>query len=196
MNKLLQFIKIRSQSHSIRNLAITAFLSFIAYISIILLGFAVTSQELAKSGFSTMQFQETSSKEEINIILSAWENYFDIVIRITIFDYLFIIAGFFLFITLNSILIKKLHDRDILIHIPIIGIILTVLSRLSDSLENLWTLLIYNNPDNYDAILIPLMNYTGKIKWIIVSIEYSTLVIGIILVILLSIKRDKPKTNF
>jgi hypothetical protein len=62
--------------------------------------------------------------------------------------------------------------------------VLTVVSRLLDSLENLWVILIYTNPDDYATILIDLMNTSESLKWMVVSIGYPTLGIAIVLALL------------
>jgi len=53
---------------------------------------------------------------------------------------------------------KRLSFDDRLVLVPKLGMVLTVCSRLLDSLENLWVILIYSNPDSYPTALISLMN--------------------------------------
>jgi len=79
---------------------------------------------------------------------------------------------------------KRLSFDDRLVLVPKLGMVLTVCSRLLDSLENLWVILIYSNPDSYPTALISLMNTTQSAKWLVVTIEYPTLGLAIVLVLL------------
>jgi hypothetical protein len=105
----------------------------------------------------------------------------DSVMLLSVLDYLFIVAGFVLFFSLHSIILQSLRGHDTLVLVPKIGMLLTVCSRLLDSLENLWVILIYTNPDSYPTILIELMNTTQSAKWMFVSVEYATLGLAIVL---------------
>jgi len=57
--------------------------------------------------------------------------------------------GSFSFFSLHSLVMKRLSFDDRLVLVPKLGMVLTVCSRLLDSLENLWVILIYSNPDSY-----------------------------------------------
>jgi len=106
------------------------------------------------------------------------------VMLLSVLDYIFIVAGFFLFFSLHSLSLKTLAVHDRLVLIPKIGMGLTVVSRLLDSLENLWVILIYTNPDDYATILIDLMNSSEALKWMVVSVEYPMLGIAIVVALL------------
>lgn len=120
----------------------------------------------------------------MDAILQAFEPVMDSVVLLSVLDYLFIIAGFFLFFSLHSLVMKRLSFDDRLVLVPKLGMVLTVCSRLLDSLENLWVILIYSNPDSYPTALISLMNTTQSAKWLVVTIEYPTLGLAIVLVLL------------
>lgn len=96
-----------------------------------------------------------------------------------------IVAGFLLFFSFHSIAMTELSVDDRLVLVPKIGMVLTAASRLLDSLENLWVILIYANPDSYPTALITLMNTTESMKWAAVTGEYPTLglAIGLALVV-------------
>lgn len=170
---------------------ILASISFVLYVCIIIFGFAPTSQEISQSGFITSDLQSAHTRLEVDTILSAWAQFMPAVIRLSILDYIFIVAGFVLFFSLNSLLIRSFASKEKFQFIPIIGICLTILSRSLDALEDLWAILIYSNPENYPNFLIPLLNYTETLKWIVVGFEYSALVIGIILLIVYKISLKK-----
>jgi hypothetical protein len=108
----------------------------------------------------------------------------DAVMLLSVLDYVFIVAGFFLFFSLHSIVLQMLAGHDGLALVPKIGMSLTVVSRLLDSLENLWVILIYTNPDDYATSLITLMNTTESVKWMVVNVEYPTLGLAIVLALL------------
>ncbi len=185
---MFQLIRRYAINQPVRFHGLIALISFIIYTSVILFGFIVTNNELLKSGYTTSDLQEATSRKEVDKILIAWENYTDVAFRLTVWDYVFIVAGFMLFVSLNSILIHKFENQGKLEYLPILGIILTILSRLSDALENLWGLLIYTNSDSYSGYLIPLLYNTSSIKWFIVIIEYSTIIIAYIVYFILTIK--------
>ena len=84
-------------------------------------------------------------------------------------------------VSLHSIAMTELSIDDRLVLVPKIGMILTIVSRLLDSLENLWVILIYANPDSYPTALITLMNTTESLKWAAVTIEYPTFGLAIVL---------------
>jgi hypothetical protein len=178
MSNLISKLKQYAESKTIKFHALLAFISFIIYTLIIILGFAPTTQEIDQSGYSTSDLQSAKTRVEVDIILSALEPFMDAVIRLSFLDYIFIIAGFLLFLSLNSILVIKFKENQKIQRIPLAGICLTILSRLLDSLENLWTILIYSNPTDYPTALITLVNLSGSFKWIVVGIEYCTLAIG------------------
>lgn len=108
----------------------------------------------------------------------------DSVALLSVLDYLFIIAGFFLFFSLHSIVLKRLSSHEKLVIVPKVGMILTVFSRLSDSLENLWVILLYSTPEEYPTVLIGLVNATESVKWMLVSVEYATLGLATVLALL------------
>ena len=120
----------------------------------------------------------------MDTVLQAFEPVMDSVVLLSVLDSLFILAGFFLFFSLHSLVMKRLWVADRLVLLPKLGMVLTGCSRLLDSLENLWVILIYSNPDSYPTALISLMNATQSAKWLAVSVEYPTLGLAIVLVLL------------
>ena len=108
----------------------------------------------------------------------------DSAMLLSVLDYIFILAGFFLFFSLHSIALNTLENHERLVLIPKIGMGLTVVSRLLDSLENLWVILIYTNPDDYATLLIGLTNGSETLKWMVVGVEYPMLGIAIALALL------------
>ncbi|KAB1190627.1 hypothetical protein GJR96_16035 [Haloferax sp. MBLA0076] len=120
----------------------------------------------------------------MDTILQAFEPVMGSVMLLSILDYIFIVAGFLLFFSLHSVSLKALAGHDRLSLIPKVGMALTVVSRLLDSLENLWVILIYTNPDDYATILISLMNNSESLKWMVVSVEYPMLGISLAVALL------------
>ena len=170
---------------SLRTHGIVAVVSFATFVGVIALGFVPVTRHIETSGYSTSDLQEATTRPEVDTILQALEPVMDSVILLSILDYIFILAGFFLFFSLHSIALNTLENHDRLVLIPKIGMILTFFSRLLDSLENLWVILIYTNPEDYATILISLMNTSETMKWTLVRIEYPTLGLVIVLALLI-----------
>ena len=169
---------------SLRTHGIVAVVSFATFVGVIALGFVPVTRQIETSGYSTSDLQEATTRSEVDTILQALEPVMDSVMLLSILDYIFILAGFFLFFSLHSLSLKTLAAHNRIVLIPKVGMVLTVVSRLLDSLENLWVILIYTNPEDYATILIDLMNTSESLKWMIVSIEYPTLGIAIVLALL------------
>jgi hypothetical protein len=170
-------------------------ISLICYFSIIIFGFVPVSRIIEQTGFSTSDLQNAGTKTVADEILLAWQGIMPKVILLSILDYLFILSGLILFFAINSMIFKRMntivHINIKLKIIPLIGFILTIISRSMDSLENLWIILIYSNPLNYPEWLLPLVNYTSIIKWGFVALEYACVVIGLISIIVVKIKNNK-----
>ncbi|MHA1673023.1 MAG: hypothetical protein ACTSYI_05295 [Promethearchaeota archaeon] len=195
MNKIFLKFQHYAESKSLKFHTLFTIFSLILFAGIIVFGFAPTSLEIEQSGYSTGDLQSASSQQDVNTILTAWEPVMTAIIRLSILDYFFIIAGFLLFFSLNSILVVKFATSEKLRNIPLMGMSLTLLSRSLDSLENLWAILIYGNADNYSPSLIPLLNYTEQFKWIIVVLEYSILASGWFVYFYLKISHRILKEN-
>ncbi|WP_225317768.1 MULTISPECIES: hypothetical protein [Haloferax] len=142
------------------------------------------TRRIETSGYSTADLQAATTREEVDTILQAFEPVMGSVMLLSILDYIFIVAGFLLFFSLHSVSLKALAGHDRLSLIPKVGMALTVVSRLLDSLENLWVILIYTNPDDYATILISLMNNSESLKWMVVSVEYPMLGISLAVALL------------
>lgn len=188
MNVLIA-IQRQALKGSSRIYAAVSIISFVVFVSAIVFGFVPVSEQLEKSGYGTADLQSAGSRAKVDTILAAWEGgHMSTALKLTIWDYVFIIAGFLLFTSLNSMFICRFYNWRKWAYVPATGIIFTILSRTADALENLWTLLVYANPEDYSLILISLMKYTGLIKWGLVGLEYTTLAFGLVLVIAARIK--------
>lgn len=163
---------------------IVAFVSFIVFVGVIALGFVPVSRQIETSGYSTADLQAATSRAEVDTILQAFDPVMGSVRLLSVLDYVFIVAGLFLFFSLHSISLKTVAGHGRLVLIPKIGMGLTVLSRLLDSLENLWVILIYSNPDEYATVLIGLMNGSQALKWMVVGVSYPMLGLAIALALL------------
>ncbi|WP_411967431.1 hypothetical protein [Haloferax sp. YSSS75] len=173
-----------ADARSAKSHGIAAFVSFCIFVGVIALGFVPVTRRIETSGYSTADLQSATTREEVDTILQAFDPVVDSVMLLSILDYVFIVAGFFLFFSLHSVCLKALAGHGRLVLIPKIGMALTVASRLLDSLENLWVILIYTNPDDYATILIGLMNNSEALKWMVVSVEYPMLGTAIALALL------------
>jgi hypothetical protein len=169
---------------STRTHAVVGALSALVFVGVIAFGFVPVTREIETSGYSTGDLQEATTRAEVDTILQAFEPVMDAVVLLSVLDYLFILAGFFLFFSLHSLVMTGLASHDRLVLVPQVGMVLTVASRLADSLENLWVVLIYSNPESYATVLIDLMNTTQSVKWALVAVEYSTAGLAIVLVLL------------
>ena len=163
---------------------IVTFVSFIVFVGVIALGFVPVTRQIETSGYSTADLQAATSRAEVDTILQAFDPVMGSVRLLSVLDYVFIVAGLFLFFSLHSISLKTLAGHGRLVLIPKIGMGLTVLSRLLDSLENLWVILIYSNPDEYATVLIGLMNGSQALKWMVVGVSYPMLGLAIALALL------------
>jgi len=177
-------IEAYAEAGSSRTHGVVAIISFCVFVGTIVFGFVPVTREIEASGYSTADLQEATTRADVDTILQAFEPVMDSVVILSVLDYLFILAGFFLFFSLHSLVMKRLSFDDRLVMVPKIGMMLTVCSRLLDSLENFWVILIYSNPDSYLTALISLMNTTQSAKWLVVTIEYPTLGLAIVLVVL------------
>jgi len=191
MTKLFSHFKEYSDKKTWKFHIILTILCLIVYASIIVFGFVPVTQIIESSGFSTSDLQNAMTRSIADVVLHAFEPFMTSVILLSVLDYIFIIAGFVLFLSFNAMIFKSLSKYSKFLWIPLVGIVLTVISRSLDSLENLWTILIYSNPSNYSTFLLPIVHYTGLLKWGIVGIEYTTVIVGLIVVIILKIKQKK-----
>ncbi|CDK37931.1 hypothetical protein [Halorubrum sp. AJ67] len=177
-------IEAYAEAGSSRTHGVVAIISFCVFVGTIVFGFVPVTREIEVSGYSTADLQEATTRADVDTILQAFEPVMDSVVLLSVLDYLFIVAGFFLFFSLHSLVMKRLSFDDRLVMVPKLGMVLTICSRLLDALENLWVILIYSNPDSYRIALISLMNTTQSAKWLVVTIEYPTLGLAIALVVL------------
>ena len=185
LNTLFRPVEGYANRISLRIHGIVAGISFVTFVSVIALGFVPVTRRIETSGYSTSDLQEATTRAKVDTILQAFEPVMDAVQLLSVLDYLFIVAGFFLFFSLNSIAMQTLEGHGRVVVVPKIGMILTIFSRLFDALENLWVILIYTNPEDYATILITLMNISETVKWTLVNVEYPTLGLAIVLALLI-----------
>ncbi|WP_089880448.1 hypothetical protein [Halogeometricum limi] len=173
-----------ADSMSPRAHGVVALVSFCVFVGTIVFGFVPVTRDIETSGYSTADLQEATTRSEVDTILRAFEPVMESVVLLSALDYLFIVAGFFLFFSLHSLAMKRLSPDERLVLVPKVGMVLTVCSRLLDSLENLWVILIYTDPDGYPTVLIGLMNATQSAKWAVVAVEYPVLGLSMVLLFL------------
>jgi hypothetical protein len=184
LRTLLRPVERYAAAFSTRTHGIVAIVSSLLFVGVIVFGFVPVTREIERSGYSTSDLQAATTRAEVDTILQALEPVMTYVVLLSVLDYLFIVAGFFLFFSLHSIIMKELSFDDRLALVPQIGMVLTFVSRLLDALENLWVILIYSNPDAYPTVLIGVMNTTESVKWTVVTVEYPTLGLSIGLALL------------
>lgn len=180
-NSVLRPVERYAAAFSTRTHAGVAILSLCVFVGTIAFGFVPVTRRIETSGYSTSDLQEATTRAEVDAILAALEPVMDAVVLLSALDYLFIVAGFFLFFSLHSIAMRALSAHARLALVPKVGMVLTILSRGLDSLENLWVILIYTNPEGYPTVLIDLVNLTESAKWLAVTVEYPTLGVAIVL---------------
>ena len=181
---VLGAVETYADAASSRTHGLVAVGSFLVFAGTIAFGFVPVTREIESSGYSTSDLQEATTRAEVDTILRALDPVMDAVVLLSVLDYVFIVAGFFLFFSLHAIAMKRLSPHERLVLVPKVGMVLTVCSRLLDSLENLWVILVYTNPDTYPTVLVSLTNTTQNLKWLAVSVEYPTLGLAIVLVLL------------
>jgi hypothetical protein len=153
----------------------------ILYFSIIIFGFAPVSQIINSSGFSTEDLQSAISRDEVIIIVNSWNSSIQYVNLLYLLDFMFIFVGILLFFSVNALLMKKFKSIDKFTMLPKIGLMLTIISRFSDIIENTFSIIIYTNPVSFNPVLLQLIPIVSLIKWIFVGLEYSLIIIGIII---------------
>ncbi|MCY3414594.1 MAG: hypothetical protein INQ03_23295 [Candidatus Heimdallarchaeota archaeon] len=186
----MSFIDSLSTKITDKKLLLIILISFVVYSIIIAAGFVPISAKIEQSGYSTTDLQQAETREEVDIILNSWNGYMNEVRLLTTLDYLFILAGFVLFLSINLLLYKQFELHKTARKVTLLGMALTVLSRSLDAFEDLWALLIYNNPTTYPSYLIPLLNITESVKWIVVYVEYSVTLIGLGFYIILRLRKQ------
>ncbi|MFC6952421.1 hypothetical protein [Halorubellus litoreus] len=184
LDALLRPFERYADALSAKRHGIVATVSFCLFVGVIALGFVPVTRRIETSGYSTSDLQAATTRAEVDAILQAFQPVMESVMLLSVLDYVFIVAGFLLFFSLHSVSLQTLAGHDRLIQVPKIGMGLTVVSRLLDSLENLWVVLIYTNPDEYATVLIGLMNTSEALKWMVVSVEYPMLAVAIALALL------------
>ena len=185
LNALFRPVERYADAVSLTTHGIVAIVSFATFVGVIALGFVPVTRQIETSGYTTSDLQEATTRADVDAILQAFEPVMDSVMLLSVLDYIFILAGFFLFFSLHSLVLRSLSFHDRLVLIPKIGMVLTVFSRLLDSLENFWVILIYTNPEDYATILITLMNTSETLKWMLVNVEYPTLGLAIVVALLI-----------
>jgi len=171
-----------AEAGSSRTHGVVAIISFCVFVGTIVFGFVPVTREIETSGYSTADLQEATTRTDVDAILQAFEPVMDSVVLLC--ARLPLYHRWVLSFLAHSLVMKRLSFDDRLVLVPKLGMVLTVCSRLLDSLENLWVILIYSNPDSYPTALISLMNTTQSAKWLVVTIEYPTLGLAIVLVLL------------
>lgn len=184
LDALVRPLERYAAARSDRNHGVVAVVSFCLFVGVIVLGFVPVTRRIETSGYSTADLQTATTRAEVDTILQAFDPVMESVMLLSVLDYVFIVAGFFLFFSLHSLSLTVLAGHERLVLVPKIGMVLTVVSRLLDSLENLWVILIYTNPDDYATVLIALTNRTEALKWMVVGVEYPMLGIAIALALL------------
>jgi hypothetical protein len=178
MDTLPEKIKKYALKHPKQFHSIVAIFSFLGYVGIIIFGFAPVNQRILQSGYSTGDLQSAANTQEVATILIAWTNIMEEIILLSILDYCFIVTGLILFISLYFLILRSIPESTKWNSVVIIGIVITMISRTLDALEDLWAILIYTNPNGYAPILIPMLNFTQSIKWVFVAMEYVFLLLG------------------
>jgi hypothetical protein len=184
LNALFRPVERYADAVSPRTHGIAAVVSLCTFVGVIALGFVPVTRRIETSGYSTSELQDATTRAEVDTILQALEPVMDSVVLLSALDYLFILAGLVLFFSLHSIVLNTLEAHAKLVLIPKVGMVVTFFSRLLDSLENLWVILIYTNPEDYATVLISLMNASETLKWTLVRVEYPTLGLAIVLALL------------
>lgn len=182
-----------SSKLTLKNHVIMMIFFLITYFGLIIFAFVPLSNEIEKSGYSTADLQNASDRNQIEIILTAFEPYVNEVQLLTFFDYMFIIAGVGLAWSIFSIIRKSNSDSKFIMRYCDIGFIITAISRSLDALENLFVILIYSNKDNFQNWLISAVNSVEDIKWVFVTIEYILLFITILFHFLFRFSKGRKK---
>lgn len=193
MSKLALLGSWYSSKFTVKNHIIMMVFSLISYFGLIIFTFVPLSNEIEKSGYSTADLQNASDRSQIETILTAFEPYMSEVQLLTLFDYMFIIAGVGLAWSIFSIIRKSNSDSKFIMRYCDIGFIITAISRSLDALENLLVIFIYSNKDNFQNWLISAVNSVEDIKWVFVTIEYILLFITILFHFLFRFSKGRKK---
>jgi hypothetical protein len=169
-------------------------IAYSVFFLIILFLFIPTSASISKTGYSTSDLQQATSSEQVERILSEWQEVILVVYLQYLGDYIFLTSGL-----LGNCGIFVLLGREIKkygsIILPYVGFITVFLSRGSDVLENTLTMILITFPDSYPRFILSILPLVPIIKFTFVGIVYSLIIVNLIYYILLKRKYAKSSTE-
>jgi hypothetical protein len=149
--------------------------------------FVPLGEELDATGVTTTQYQTSGTPEKMDEALAAWDSVIDIAIEQLFWDFIFIIGGFLFLFNANALILRYFSNKSvgskIYCRIPSMGMILTVLSRSFDAIENTISLYILTNTENYSKWAPAALNYVRTIKFTTVGLEYTFFILSILIMI-------------
>ena len=158
------------------------------YFGTIFFVFIPTEAILINHGYSIFDFQMSWYYQNTDNILQNWSGVLDVAVYQTLMDYFFIIGGM-LFLGSIYILLIKLTSIQRLRSFLLIGFWLVDIGALSDAVENVFSLLIFLDPQNYPSSFEFFMTFLATVKFFILPVEYGILILVILLILFQKLQR-------
>lgn len=186
--------KINSLNNALINIDYKIILIFmitgiLIYFGTIFFVFIPTEAILNQQGYSIFDFQMSWFNQDTDTILRNWSGVLDVVIYQTLMDFLFII-GTMMFLGSIYILLIKLTTFQPLRSTLFFGFWFVDIGALSDGIENILSLMILLNPQNYPKLFEFWLTFFATLKFLILPIEYGILILSILLIIGEKIKEN------
>jgi len=172
-----------AEAGSSRTHGVVAIISFCVFVGTIVFGFVPVTREIETSGYSTADLQEATTRTDVDAILQAFEPVMD--------SSFFSLCSITSLSSLGSFSFSRSLSRD---EATVVRRPSSAGSEARDGADRLFTAPRLTgesmgypdlpNPDSYPTALISLMNTTQSAKWLVVTIEYPTLGLAIVLVLL------------
>ena len=150
--------------------------------------FIPTEAILINHGYSIFDFQMSWYYQNTDNILQNWSGVLDVAVYQTLMDYFFIIGGM-LFLGSIYILLVKLTSIQRLRSFLLIGFWFVDIAALSDAVENVFSLLIFSDPQNYPSSFEFFLTFLATVKFFILPVEYGILIIVVLLILVKKFQR-------
>jgi hypothetical protein len=152
------------------------------YFGTIFFVFIPTEAILNQHGYSIFDFQMSWYNQNTANILQNWSGVLDVAVYQTLMDFFFIFGGM-LFLGSIYILLIKLTSIQRLRSFLLIGFWFVDIGALSDVIENVFSLLILFDPQNYPRLFEFFVTFLATLKFFILPFEYGILILALLLVL-------------
>ncbi|MHA1991354.1 MAG: hypothetical protein ACXACX_06415 [Candidatus Hodarchaeales archaeon] len=152
------------------------------YFGTIFFVFIPTEEILFQEGYTIFDFQMSWYNQNTDVILQNWSGIIDVVVYQIIMDYFFIIGGM-LFLGSIYILLIKITSNQRIRSFLLIGFWFVDIGAILDAFENIISLLILFNLQNYPRFFVFFLSIFATLKFIILFFEYGIIIFAVILIL-------------